>query len=319
MKILIVCKANFEITDENFQKHRAYIYDQVKALRERDENVEVLFIEGTGITSYLRGFFKLRDHLKTHVYDIVHGHYGYIGFLLAMTKKYPTVVTYHGTDIFEKVSRLISAFSILRADWNVFVSQKLYNISLVKPANNYSIFPCGVDFKLFIPMEKKAASKALGLAPERKRVLFSSAFSNPIKNFKLAEQAIGKIVDHEFDVIELKGRTRNEVALLFNACDLLLITSFFEGSSQVAKEALACNCPIISTDVGDIKNFMGESSNCFIVNFDPDEIATRISQILSTKERSDGREQIRYLSQETYFFKTLKIYRSIGAIAYING
>ena len=38
-----------------------------------------------------------------------------------------------------------------------------------------------------------------------------------------------------------------------NACDVALLTSIHEGSPQFIKEALACNRPIVSTDVGDVR------------------------------------------------------------------
>ena len=51
-----------------------------------------------------------------------------------------------------------------------------------------------------------------------------------------------------------------------NASDLLLITSFSETGPIVAKEAIACNCPIVSTDVGDVKILINNIRNCFITN-----------------------------------------------------
>lgn len=48
-----------------------------------------------------------------------------------------------------------------------------------------------------------------------------------------------------------KGVPEAELALWYNAADVLLLTSHFEGSPRVVVEALACGTPVVSTDVGD--------------------------------------------------------------------
>ena len=70
-----------------------------------------------------------------------------------------------------------------------------------------------------------------------------------------------------------------------NASDLLLITSFSETGPIVAKEAIACNCPIVSTDVGDVKILINNIRNCFITIFDHNEIKEKINLFLIQKKK----------------------------------
>jgi teichuronic acid biosynthesis glycosyltransferase TuaC len=63
---------------------------------------------------------------------------------------------------------------------------------------------------------------------------------------------------------------------LLNAADLLLLTSLTEGSPQVIKEAMACNCPIVATDVGDIREIIGYTDGCYITTFKPSDVAVKI-------------------------------------------
>jgi glycosyltransferase involved in cell wall biosynthesis len=233
----VVCKANFEISEVEFEKKRSYIYDQVKCLRDAGLIVNVFFLKGRGVYSYLRGALELRKYLENNQFDVVHGHYGFTGFVVGLVSKNPIVVTYHGTDIYEKIGGVISFFSIRWAEWNIFVSKRLYERALFKPRRNFSIFPCGVDLDVFFPVEKKIACEKLGLDPQAKRILFSSSFNNPVKNYPLALEAIELSGVRPIEFLELKNKTREEVALLLNASDLVMITSHFEGSSQIAKEA----------------------------------------------------------------------------------
>jgi teichuronic acid biosynthesis glycosyltransferase TuaC len=311
MHILIVCKANFEPSELNFQKNKAFIYDQVQELKRQNVSVDLFFLQGRGIKSYLKGVFKLRTFLKTHYYDLVHAHYGYSGLVAGIVSKYPVVVTYHGTDITERISNAISFFSILLADWNIFVSRNLMEKLIRKPRSRFSIIPCGVDLEIFYPKEKYYAMMELNWHGNRKKVLFSSSFKNPIKNVDLAKKSLDMFERKDIEFIEIKDKTRKEVALMLNACDVLLLTSYSEGSPQIIKEAMACNCPIVATDVGDIQEVVGNAKNCFLTDFDPREIFSKISLVFSKQERSNGKSFVEEFSNKRISSKIIRIYKEM--------
>ncbi|WP_373495268.1 glycosyltransferase family 4 protein [Aquiflexum sp.] len=311
MRILLVCKANFEPSELNFQKNRAYIYDQFVSLKENVKTVDVFFLNGTGIWSYFRGAFELRDFLKKNYYDIVHAHYGYCGLIVGLVSRFPVAVTYHGTDITEKISNIISLFSILLANWNIFVSEKIYRRAIWSPKNNFSIIPCGVDLEIFKPTELENRSMKKFFHTRQRTILFSSSFSNKVKNYPLAKESLLLLEDMDAFLIELKDKTRVEVAELLNDCDILLLTSFSEGSPQIVKEAMACNCPIVSTDVGEVKNIIGDTDNCFVTGFDKYEIAEKIKQIFNNGKRSNGRKFIYEYSNERVVPKIIEVYNKV--------
>jgi teichuronic acid biosynthesis glycosyltransferase TuaC len=308
MNLLVVFKSNIELSEQNFEKNKAFIFDQIEELRKRSISVDVFSFRGRGISSYLQGAFALRNVLRKNNYDLVHAHYGYSGLIAGMVSKVPVVVTYHGTDITEWFSNIISSISIQAADWNIFVSNKLLHQALKKPKNDYSIIPCGVNFDVFIPINKHEALRYLGWRMDVKIILFSSSFSNPIKNVRLARQALSKCGEQQFEFIEIKGKTRQEVAWMLNACDLLLLTSFSEGSPQIVKEAMACNCPIVATDVGDVREVIADTENCYVTGFDPDEIASKISLVLSKGSRSNGEQRIKKMDNRLVVDKIMGVY-----------
>ncbi len=98
---------------------------------------------------------------------------------------------------------------------------------------------------------------------------------------------------------------------MLNASNLLLLTSFSEGSPQIIKEAMACNCPIVATDVGDIKEVIGNTEGCYITSFNPDDVAAKIKLALDFNKRTNGREKIKPFDNELIAKKIYKIYTRI--------
>ena len=129
---------------------------------------------------------------------------------------------------------------------------------------NYSVVPCGGNLSVFKPMDMVEARKRLNWNTKDIYVLFAGRFDNPVKNPLWAKKCIA--LAGNCKLIELKGYKRIEVNLLMNACNLLLVTSISEASPQVVKEAMACNHPIVSTDVGDVRSVFGETKGCYITS-----------------------------------------------------
>jgi glycosyltransferase involved in cell wall biosynthesis len=77
-----------------------------------------------------------------------------------------------------------------------------------------------------------------------------------------------------------------------NAADVLILTSVHEGSVNAVKEAMACNLPIVSVDVGDVRERLSGVRRCAIVEPTPDTLAKGLDDILREAERSDGRDHL---------------------------
>ena len=145
---------------------------------------------------------------------------------------------------------------------------------------------------MFIPQYQEQSRQRLGLSADKTYILFSSGFANPVKNYGLAKEAVALLADDTVELLELKNRTRAEVALLLAAVDLALITSFSEGSSQFLKEALACNCPVVSTYVGDARLVMSGIAGCYITSHEPADVAAHIRKALTNRAPIRSRDHI---------------------------
>jgi glycosyltransferase involved in cell wall biosynthesis len=98
-----------------------------------------------------------------------------------------------------------------------------------------------------------------------------------------------------------------------NAADCLLLTSDWEGSPNVVKEALACNLPVVSVDVGDVRERLERVRPSVIVPRDSAEIGKAISDILKRGQRSNGRESGNVLSSETVSRRIVSLYGTLDS------
>ena len=302
MKILVVASYNKN-------RFAPFIVEQAETLKQFDCEVDYFGIVGKGIKGYLSAFSALRKKIKIFKPDVIHAHYGLSGLLANLQRSVPVVTTYHGSDInLPKVLRL-SKLAMKLSAWNIFVSKR--NVDIAQPKKNYLLLPCGVNLPYYNESEISAVKEKLNWNPNKKYILFAGAFDNRVKNAKLAQDAVSLLENAE--LIELKGYTRNQVTALFYAVDAFLMTSFTEGSPQVVKEAMACGCPIVSVDVGDVAERIESLEGCYIAKRNPQNIASKLQQALSLKIRTKGRERIIELglTNDIVAKKLIEIYKNI--------
>lgn len=265
-----------------------FVTEQVEALEKIGVECRYFPMRSKGIWGYLRQLPELKRAIREYNPDVVHAHYGLCGLLANLQRKVPVVTTYHGSDINEASVLRLSKIAIRLSAYNIFVSQKC--IDLARPKEKYALIPCGVNLGDYIEVEKTEAREKMGLKPDGKYVLFAGAFDNAIKNASLAKAAVSMLPDVE--LLELKGYTRQQVSLLMQAVDALLMTSISEGSPQVIKEALACGCPIVSIDVGDVKERVLGVAGCYVVDGKVEDVATALKKALAFGKKTHGRDTI---------------------------
>lgn len=285
MKILIICSYRNYAADTDYVA--PFIYEQVNSLKSIGVEIEYFHIKG-GLKAYLKTALKIKEIVNKYQPDLIHAHGGLCGFVATRQRTCPTVTTYHGSDINALKNRFFSKVAIKKSTYNIFVSQKLVDIA--KPdKNNYQVIPCGVNTDVFFPVDKSESRRLLNLDMDKRYVLFSKAFFVKVKNYPLAKEAIKKL-DNTI-LLELNGYTREEVNYLMNACDVALMTSFSEGSPQFIKEAMACCCPVVSTNVGDVEELISDVDNCYICDYDPEDVAFKIRKCFEIKDRNIASRQ----------------------------
>lgn len=284
MRILIVASFNKAC-------FAPFIVEQGNALQRLGCKVDWFGLQGKGMKGYVKNLPLLKKKIHEFQPDLIHAHYGLSGLFANLQRRIPVVTTYHGSDINDKAILRFSRIAMKLSAWNIFVSRK--TLEIAKPQKKFSLLPCGIDISDLQLTSKIEAREKMHLDPRKRYVLFAGAFDNPIKNAPLAQQTIAFLGDEDVELLELKGYSRDEVTLLMCAVDAFLMTSFTEGSPQVIKEALACGCPIVSVDVGDVRERIGNVEGCFVSDStDSTALSALLRKAVAFQGKTNGREKI---------------------------
>ena len=304
MRVLIVARCKNG-------KYAPFITEQVNALEKAGVQCQYFGIEKKGLFGYLSHYGRFREIIRDYQPDLLHAHYGLSGLFANCQRRVPVITTYHGTDINNPVVRLISRLSMRLSAWNLFVSRRTLDIA--KPKKHFSLLPCGIDLCTAQKTPKSVARRRMGLNEDKKYVLFSGSFNDVVKNASLAKETVMLLPDH-VELLELKGYSRVEVIYLMCAADAFLMTSYSEGSPQVIKEALASGCPIVSVDVGDVRERVSGLAGCFVSKtYESEELAELLQKAIIYEQRTEGFERVVSdgLDNEHIAERLLEIYTNI--------
>jgi len=275
---------------------------QARALAERpDADVEVFFLESrvspVGLWRARRAF---RAHIARFQPQVVHVHYGTMtAFFTVTVSRVPVVVTYHGSDLNrtptdgfwrDLFGRLLSQFAALGAAGIICVSEAL-RARLWWRRGKVRIIPMGVELDRYVPIPRDEARLRLSWPLDQFIVIFNA--SRPgIKRLDIAEATAHAVRASGVDVRLhlLTGDTsQEEMPVLLCASDALLLCSDREGSPTMVKEAMACDLPVVSSDVGDVRERLHGVNPGAVVAQDADELARALLEVHASHTRSNGR------------------------------
>jgi teichuronic acid biosynthesis glycosyltransferase TuaC len=286
MKVLVVTHM---YPSREHPENGIFVQQQVESLRREGVEIDVLHVDvKKSKLLYWWSFIPLQKRVLTRGYDLVHAHYVFAGVVARSQFRYPVVVTHHGDEAFygwqAHLCRLVSRV----VDATIVVTEPIKkSVGLESSV----VIPCGVDFDVFKPMDKGRAREQLGLPPDRRLVLFVGNYPERRKRFDIVEDAVAQLKrgGMDVDLITAYKQTYDKVPVYMNACDAMVLPSEREGSPQVVKEAMACNLPVVSVDVGDVPDVLAGVRNCYVCPREASSIAGKLAVILERCERSDGR------------------------------
>lgn len=246
-------------------------------------------------------------------YDIIHFHHSYSGYLSIFSFKGKKVCSLMGSDILEEKGFYKKLTNIyIDKIWDGIIVKSKEMQKLVPKSK---VIPNGVNFNDFRPIDRSTAYDKTSYNSDLFNIIFvSTDLDDRVKNFQLALESLKKIKIESITLKTITNVNHSELIYYYNAADMLLLTSLSEGSPNVVKEALACNCPVVSTNVGDVNELISKVDNCYVTSWDSDDVVDKIMKVYNNKNRSNGREKISRLKHQNIADKIVNFYLSITNI-----
>ena len=290
--------------------------------------IEHVLVSGNGFYAYLKALATLKNRMKKKDISLIHAHYGMCGLVAILSfPKVPVVVSFMGSDLhggnvkdikgyfFFLINKVFSTVVQLFANQIIIKSQYLKKHILFKKKLN--LIPNGVDISAFKPTNKLTASKSLNLSVIKQNILFLGSTTDQNKNFQLLRNTYLQYnLSESAYLINPYPIPAALINKFLNACDVLVLTSYKEGSPNVIKEAMSCNLPIVATDTGDVRWVIGDTAGCFICSYKPDDVAEKIKLALQFSirhGRTNGRKRIVELGldSESIATKITEVYNKL--------
>lgn len=330
MRILVV--TNMYPTHQ-YPAMGTFVEQQVVGLRRIGLEVDVMFVNRYewGMTSYFAIGAELRSRIQQFQPDVVHVMYGGIlaERVASIINNRPIVLSLCGSDLLgERLSGILrsimSQFGIIASHISarraVGIIVKSRNLEEALPASvdrsKVRIIPNGIDLERFKPFDRVECRKKLGWNHNKFHVLFPANNGDPVKRPHLAQAAIEAANESGLnaELHRLQSVPHEDVPTWLNASDVVLLTSFHEGSPNIIKEALACDVPIVSVDVGDVRERLNGTQGCHIALPDPKDIGDKLRLVKSWGRQIAGREAVQHLSLEQISCKIERFYKEIVAL-----
>jgi teichuronic acid biosynthesis glycosyltransferase TuaC len=94
---------------------------------------------------------------------------------------------------------------------------------------------------------------------------------------------------------------------------VVLLTSLHEGSPNIVKEALACNIPVVSVDVGDVRERIQGIEGCYLAVPEPGDLAAKLQMVQAGSRRVVSRIKMQELSLKRVALQLKEFYSEVLA------
>jgi len=268
---------------------------------------------------------------------------GTAAVLLGRHFRVPVCITVRGGDLDllprYRMRRGVIAWTLRHADKVVAVSQHLAHKAgeLGAEQPRVCVVPNGIDTSTFSPVDQREARRRTGI-PEAMRLLLCVGNLTPEKGQHVVVEALARLaangpgaphlvvigndqwgggeygpeVERRVQQLGLGERVRligsrpqTELAMWYNAADLLVLPTFREGCPNVVREALACGLPVVASRVGGVPELISTDDVGLLT--DPGDVESLAGAITTALQRRWNRSAIAGIGRR-------RTWPSVGAI-----
>ena len=316
MPVRVLVVTNF-MPDASAPQRGRWVRDQVDEVRRRGVEIDI-FEFARGRNEYLPATRRLRALLRRERFDLVHAHYGLAGWVARLAGAKPLVVTFHGTDVRHHLVGHLSRRLAWRLDLVAGVSRALFEEEDGRPGlpavPGSAVLPCGPDLSRFEAIPRERARRELGLDPDGRYLFFPANPSRPEKRHDRAAEVAAAC---GAELLSGGSIEPEAMPLWMNAANAVLVTSDYEGFGMAAVEALACEVPVLSTEVGVAPYALRGIDGCLCAPFDAEAWAAVARRHLGAADpRVAGAGRAATLSAGAMAERAIEAYRAVldGAV-----
>jgi glycosyltransferase involved in cell wall biosynthesis len=267
-------------------------------------------------------------------------------------RRNPKVCTLHGThDIsvyhkkgvsYGKIYEFLQRISFKKASTLLAVDYRTREYYIEKYPwirNKIMVIPPGVNSRKFVPMGKSLLRRKWKLPLREKIVLYVGRLERE-KNLEFLIRVfkhINERIKNTRLLVVGEGRDRDRLTALvaqlnlinvtfygtlphdampeiINCADVFAFCSLYEGSPIVIKEVLLCGVPIVSVDVGDVKEIIKDIDGCYIAQKNEEDFAKKLMRAIKHEKRIDISNKRTLFDYRETGRRTMHVYNSLTKI-----
>lgn len=291
-----------------------FVRDQVEALRAiGGVEIELFAIDPAGGSSrWVTAARELRRRYARERFDLVHAHYGLAGWTALAIRGAPHVVTFHGTDLAHPAVGRMSRALARMIDLPAPVSAGLARAGLPGAGRTapIAVLPTGVNLDRLERRDRAEVRARLGLDPGGRYLLFPADPDRPEKRHDRARELAAA---SGAELLDYRGVAPDDVPDLINAANAVVATSEREGYGLAPLEALACDVPVLSTDVGIAPVALRGVEGTLCAPFDPARWLGALEPHLAAADpRVDGRARAGLFDRNRMAARVFEAYRAVA-------
>ena len=296
-----------------------FVKEQVESLQKIGVECDVFYCDGQnkGFKKYITYVPSLWKKALFGGYDIIHCHHALSAIILWLTgaplfKK--VVLSYQNDPTREWGDKCFKFFNVF---FKAFILKNNSETYLKYPKMHYLPNGCNQDF--FKPMDKTECREKLGWDLSKQYIIYMDS-NKGVRTQKRKDRfdktiaILNEKYGYNAEAVVMRNVERSLIPTYMNAADLHMISSDFEGSPNSVKECMCCNTPVVSTNVGNVKEMIGDIPGAYVVDdFSAEALAEACDKVLSSDKPFEGRDMFlaKGYGMAVVAEKLKKIYESI--------